>query len=148
MHRYPFWFICGLCVINGYISGRIVTAFAESSEHDITIEQSGSHPSESVFELIELNDDQFVGKISGDIRVFAAGKLIVPDGSGSIRIPAKPFLTRYIDITPPNWAQFVASKAGKYFYPINSANGQRLAPKNRVYFDSEESAVKAGFLKR
>jgi len=44
--------------------------------------------------------------------------------------------------------KFVASKKGKRYYAIDSAAAKNLSEKNKVYFNSEEEAQKAGFLKK
>lgn len=48
----------------------------------------------------------------------------------------------------PEWANFVASKSGKYFYEIDEKSAKRLSPANRNYFATAEDAKNAGFLER
>jgi hypothetical protein len=40
---------------------------------------------------------------------------------------------------------FVASKNGKLYYPVSCKLSNRLAEKNKVYFDTKEEAEGAGF---
>ena len=42
-------------------------------------------------------------------------------------------------------AQFVASKSGKKYYAIDSAQGKKIKEENRQYFKNEKEAEKAGF---
>ncbi|MDD5623576.1 MAG: S1 RNA-binding domain-containing protein [Candidatus Peribacteraceae bacterium] len=42
-------------------------------------------------------------------------------------------------------AKFVASKTGKKFYAVDSAQGQKIKEENRVYFKTEKEAEAAGF---
>lgn len=46
------------------------------------------------------------------------------------------------------WAQFVASRNGKYFYALDEKQAKRLSVPNRVYFPSVEEATAAGYLAR
>jgi hypothetical protein len=48
----------------------------------------------------------------------------------------------------PEWAKFVASKRGKYFYVLDSRSAKNLSVENRVFFATEEEAKKAGYEKR
>ena len=41
---------------------------------------------------------------------------------------------------------FVASKRGKYYYPIKCKKAQGLSPKNMLYFKDKMSAEKAGYI--
>ncbi len=50
--------------------------------------------------------------------------------------------------TAPLEAAFVASRRGKYYYPAQSKEGQKLSPKNRVFFKDAAEAEAAGFLKK
>jgi len=42
-------------------------------------------------------------------------------------------------------AEFVASKSGKKYYPLNSAQGKKIKEENRLYFKDEKAAKAAGF---
>jgi len=42
-------------------------------------------------------------------------------------------------------AKFVASKLGKYYYPLNHPKADGLTEKNRVYFSSEIDAQNNGY---
>ena len=46
-----------------------------------------------------------------------------------------------------SFKKFVASKAGKKYYPADSAQGQKIKEESRVFFASEEEAEKAGYSK-
>lgn len=40
---------------------------------------------------------------------------------------------------------FVASKRGKYYYPVTCDLAKNLSPSNLIYFDTEEKAIIAGY---
>ncbi|MBT3292769.1 S1 RNA-binding domain-containing protein [Candidatus Peregrinibacteria bacterium] len=48
---------------------------------------------------------------------------------------------------PKTEGGFVASKSGKKFYSVESAQGKKIKEENRVYFATEEEAEKAGLSK-
>ncbi len=43
---------------------------------------------------------------------------------------------------------FVASKQGKYYYPVDSKEGMKLSEKTKLYFETVEEAEKAGYVKK
>lgn len=47
--------------------------------------------------------------------------------------------------TPTNGAKFVASKAGKKYYSVDSSQGKKIKEENRVYFKDEKEAEAAGY---
>lgn len=102
-------------------------------------------PRIAVVEIEGIRDGNLTGRITGDVRVFLAGKQILPSGSGSFRVPADALAYDVRTVEAPAGARFVASKKGKRFYPIGSSQAEGLTVKNRVYFSSEEEARRAGY---
>lgn len=49
------------------------------------------------------------------------------------------------EVEVPEGAKFVASKAGKKFYAVDSAQGKKVKADKRVYFNTEEEATEAGY---
>jgi hypothetical protein len=54
-------------------------------------------------------------------------------------------LKNVVTVTVPAGMKYVASKNGKYYYPVESVAGEKIVPANRVYFASEGDAEAAGF---
>jgi hypothetical protein len=48
-------------------------------------------------------------------------------------------------IPAPEGMAFVASKNGKYFYPLDSPRAALITPKNRIFFRDEQHAENEGF---
>lgn len=92
-----------------------------------------------------IENGELLGTIRGEMRLFLGDKQIVPDGSGSFRVPAGILKTDVHTIAAPEGMQFVASKKGKRFYPVQAKQAQALAPKNRIYFRTQEEAQAAGY---
>lgn len=100
-----------------------------------------------VITLETIENGELKGTVRGNARIVVKNSevKILPEGS---------FSTSVIDILPmlkmlpaPEGAQFVASKAGKKYYPLDSPSAFGLAPKNRVFYSTEEEAQKAGKVK-
>lgn len=92
-----------------------------------------------------IRNGKLEGVLTGNVRLFAGSHLILPDGNGSFAIGDGKLLTNRIEIRIPDGMNFVASKKGKKYYPVESASAGNLSPTNRVYFPSAEAAEKAGF---
>jgi hypothetical protein len=88
---------------------------------------------------------KIAGTVQGEVRFFIGDDLVLPDSSGAFLVPAGVLRTDIRTIDMPDGMQFVASKKVKRFYPVESSQGQGLAPANRIYFSSEKEARAAGF---
>ena len=87
------------------------------------------------------------GRVSSGVRLFLGEKLILPTASGTFTASAGLFLTNNVTVVIPEGMHFVASKNGKKYYPVTSSAGNRLTPKNRLYFRTSEEAEAAGYVK-
>ena len=94
-----------------------------------------------------IRNGVLVGSMSGTVRLVAGGKPVLPGAEGGFTVSDSKLLTNVIEVTVPPGMQFVASKRGKKYYSVHSADGQRIVPQNRVYFPDEASAKKAGFVR-
>lgn len=133
-----------LALIFGILLGRILGI--ASRPIPPTVLREDRRPTTPVVRISGIEDGFVDGSVRGDVRVFLDGKMVVTDGSGSFRVPAGDFLRNVTTVRVPAGMRFVASRRGKKYYPITSANGARLAPGNRLYFSDRESAERAGFL--
>ncbi len=84
------------------------------------------------------------GRVSGDARLLLGNDLVAA-GSGSFRGLMQGSLPVVVEVAVPPGMQYVASKTGKKYYDVTSAMGNRLLPKNRVYFPDRQSAEAAGY---
>jgi len=92
-----------------------------------------------------IENGELVGAMKGDVRLFLGDRQVIPDGSGAFRVPAGILKTDIRTVAVPDGMRFVASKKGKRYYSVDAAQAQGLAPKNRIYFYSEEEAKAAGY---
>lgn len=87
---------------------------------------------------------RFEGILSGSGRVML-GETLVAAGSGSFSGVMAGSLPVVVEVRVPPGMHFVASKTGKKYYAVDSAMGNRLLPKNRVYFPDRAAAEAAGY---
>lgn len=92
-----------------------------------------------------IENGELWGQTRGNMRLFLGQTQVMPDGSGAFRVPAGMLLRDVRVIAAPDGMHFIASKKGKRFYPVHSKQAEALAPKNRVYFKTENEARSAGY---
>ena len=95
--------------------------------------------------IMGIENGELVGEIRGDVRLFLGDRQIIPNGSGAFRVPAGELKNDVRTIQLPEGMHFVASKKGKRYYSVHSKQAEGLAPKNRIYFRTEEEAKAAGY---
>ncbi len=84
------------------------------------------------------------GRVLGNARVLLANDLAA-QGSGAFKGVMQGSLPIVVEVLVPPGMKYVASKTGKKYYDVTSAMGNRLLPKNRVYFPDRGSAEAAGY---
>lgn len=84
------------------------------------------------------------GRVEGAARLLL-GNDLVANGSGAFAGIMQGSLPKIIEIQVPPGMTYVASKSGKKFYSVTSGMGNRILPKNRVYFPDAASAKAAGY---
>jgi len=84
------------------------------------------------------------GRVEGSARLLL-GNDLVANGSGSFSGVMQGSLPKVVEVAVPPGMKYVASKNGKKFYSVTSGMGNRILPKNRVYFPDAASAKAAGY---
>ncbi|MCK5019667.1 MAG: hypothetical protein KAS32_21595, partial [Candidatus Peribacteraceae bacterium] len=107
-----------------------------------------SLPTIPTVNITGIENNKLVGSVKGNVRVFIDSKMILPDINGHIEHDANSFFENIIPIKIPKGIQYIASKRGKYFYHVKSSQGERIIPKNRIYFQNSNDAEKAGYIKK
>lgn len=132
-----------LALLVGYLLGRLMSAGPVApGPLQIVNDQREKIPVVTVEGIV---NGEVRGTIDGTARFFLGVVPAIPDESGVFRLPAAPFLRNTVTVIVPEGMQFVASRKGKYYYTVRSANGERIVPENRVYFRKAEEAEAAGF---
>lgn len=84
------------------------------------------------------------GRVEGAARLLL-GNDMVANGSGAFSGVMQGSLPKVVEVVVPPGMKYVASKSGKKFYGVTSGMGNRILPKNRVYFPDAASAKAAGY---
>lgn len=136
-----------------FLAGRISVQIALYPEDEPIAVIEDINRSVPVVEILELKDGILRGKVNEkSIRIKAGKQLVVASPDQSFELSLSDIGLKVLSEGPilgaPDHAQFVASKRGKYFYALDSASAKKLSPKNLVFFQSEDDALKAGYKKR
>lgn len=134
-----FAFFC-ISLCSGFLSGRLII----NNESQISV-QPDTRPLIPTLQITGIRNGLLYGSIQGSARI-SIGKTILTQ-SGVFAVDASTLLTNEIPITIPNGVQFVASTRGKKYYKVFSSAGEKITPKNRVYFKTEGDAERAGYEK-
>lgn len=112
------------------------------------------NPTIPLVEITSIENAQLSGRVNQDhVRITSGEQVAVAQDDLSFTLdiqhlgylgPKRPVIEHVV----PEWAQFVASKKGKYYYEIDEKQAKRLSVPNRLYFESEEEAEGAGYNKR
>ena len=140
---HPILGVLVLTLLVGFTLGQVVMSKKlQKTQIQITEDNRAKVP---VVSINGIYDGELSGKILGEARVFLDENQIVPNADGVFNIRADDLFINYVKIRIPEGMNYVASKKGKYYYSVTSVAGERIIPKNRVYFESKKSAQNAGF---
>jgi len=127
-----------LTASSGFLSGRLIT----NDESPITVVKD-QRPLIPTIHIEGIRNGLLHGSIKGSARVVIGSEIFTQ--SGIFALDASPLLFNQIVIIVPDNAQFLASTRGKKYYPVFSSAGERITPKNRIYFSTAEEAQRAGY---
>ena len=135
-----------LAILLGYLLGRLTTLRFSLPETEISLVDD-TRPGIPIVRIEGIRDGLIRGSIQGKARLFLGEEYIIPNESGAIAIEPDIFLEDIVTVLIPEGMNFVASKRGKKFYPVFSSQGERIVPKNRLYFKTEGEAENAGYVR-
>lgn len=94
------------------------------------------------------------GKLHGRLEGMEA-RIVVRDAEavysifpGEFEFSVTEILPNLVTIPAPEGMSFVASRLGKYVYPLDAPEAAQITVKNRVFFPSLDAARTAGFVRR
>lgn len=138
-------FIACAALCSGFLAGQVIDT---ASSAELPVFRPDARPHVAVVRIDGIENGLLTGNLHGDVRLFLRDKpVLATAGSGTFRVSAGSALAPVTTVKVPAGTQFVASKRGKKYYPVRSPAGEKLAPANRVYFNSAAEAEKAGFSK-
>ena len=130
----------------GYLVGRIIDQQITFVAPSISIVPD-IREGDSLVRIDKIKNGNLEGESSSGVRLFLGNHQIPIDSSGAFSVPFENFLVNHLEVVVPEGMRFVASSRGKNYYRVDSSSGERISPKNRVYFATEEEARNAGFKK-
>ena len=135
-----------LLIAFGYGIGRSMTMVHVEQQTHLAIEevQADTIP---VVRVQGIRNGRIEGTVDPGARLFIGDAYIDTQHSADFSVDAATILTNIITVEVPSGMHFVASRLGKKYYGVQSAGGNRISVKNRVYFASEAQAQAAGYTK-
>lgn len=127
-----------LALSSGYLSGRMAAlpeiAIAEAPD---------IRPLVPTIHIAGVRNGLLHGEVHGNARMIIDNQVFTQ--SGTFALDAGLLLKNEVTVSVPVWAKYVASKRGKRYYPVESSGGERIVPKNRLYFRTAQHARAAGY---
>lgn len=123
----------------GFLSGKLTT----DNRQPITL-QKDQRPLIPTINIEGIRNGLLYGSIKGSARIVIGSEILTQ--SGVFALDASSLLFNEVAIIIPDNAQFVASNRGKKYYPVFSSAGERITPKNRLYFETKREVEAAGYL--
>lgn len=136
-----------LAISFGFAVGRTVDIYTIQAHQSIRLQTSAQHSNVPTVVIEGIRNGNVEGIVRGDVRFFIGTEQVLPQTNQHFSVDAKQLLTNIITVKVPTGMQYVASKNGSKYYPVQSAGGNRISVKNRVYFRTATEAEEAGFKK-
>src|SRR3989339_870682 len=114
---------------------RITREQAEEEAKRKTEKEAGKEGKEKKIEKEKVKEEEVEEKKSTKKKATKQGKEKAPEGKSE---PQTLFSEE--EVPSVKDAEFVASKSGKKYYPLNSAQGKKIKEENRLYFKDEKTA--------
>jgi hypothetical protein len=104
----------------------------------------------SLLHLDAIENGMLKGRLEG-----MEARIVVRDAEevysifpGEFEFSVVEILPNLVSIPAPDGMEFVASRIGKYVYPLDDPQAAQITVKNRVFFPSLDAARTAGFVRR
>lgn len=136
-----------LSLMIGIFVGSIGTAWLMHRPEPMVIIDDQVVRDVPVVHIEGIRDSALIGTVQGEVRLVAGDEIVLLNGSGGFAITDRDLLTNIIMIKPPEGMNFVASKRGTKYYPLDSAGAGSISPANRIFFRTAGEAEKAGYKK-
>ncbi|MFH0770586.1 MAG: hypothetical protein V1926_04370 [Candidatus Peregrinibacteria bacterium] len=128
-----------------YVAGRMVT-FVQVRRHTVTSIVRNTDSVIPVIAIEGVRNGTLTGTMSGAVRFFLGDQFIIPSPDGTFAVAPDVLFLNRVDVFIPDGMRFVASRRGKKYYSVESAEGSAILPENRVYFRTTGEAEEAGFI--
>jgi len=140
------WLVLLLFVfLSGYLIGRIVSGVSLYSDQPLRVVSDTGQTGVPTVHIEGIYNGELTGALKGNVRFILGDEPISPRSDGTFAVSPDALLSNLVDVLVPEGMHYVASMRGSKYYPVTSAQGARLTPKNRVYFRTGEEAQRAGY---
>lgn len=142
--------VLGACVLFFWL-GRLTVLYEEQASAPLISTVGELNQKIPQVEILDIQNAKVVGTVNTpEIRLKSGDQLAVPEDDLTFSLDVqhlgyvgekRPVVKKVL----PEWARFVASKSGKYYYEIDEKSLKQLSVENQVYFATAEEAIKAGY---
>ena len=150
-HIYIIFFLT-LCLVFWF--GRLSVQYQLKIQTPPVQTVSEINPKIPLIEIKDIQNAKVIGSVSQpEIRIKSGEQIAVPDQENNFTLDVQHLgylgqKVPVIEVSIPEWANYVASKAGKYYYELDDKSAKNLSIPNRVYFATVEEAGEAGYERR
>ncbi len=144
-----------------FFFSSLVISFALGIFAGITIEQFDKIENRQPIEIVPQNHEKIplinflkiengvmYGKTGEkEVRFIVGEDSIFGSNGGEFQFPVDEILPMLKSLPAPDDMQFVASKRGKRYWPLDAPQAFLLAPQNRIFFKTPEEAEEQGYKK-
>lgn len=151
MKKIIFTFLGVSILFLGIFVGIILENFRQSEQKIYNFSHAEiSDKNIPVLTLEQIENGKISGIVShGELRIILApeDKKISVLKNETFSLDIREILPMLKEVPHPEGTQFVASKRGKKFYPIDSPRAFLITSKNRTFFKDESEAEEKGFVR-
>ena len=139
-----------LSMILCFAAGRLSWQYEHHRDIQPLVQLEDQQQEVSIIHLEEIEHGKVMGRTNDPfLRIHSGESFAVPeeDLSFELDITHLGYLGEKrpkITIEVPEWAQYIASKSGKYYYSLTEKQAKKLSAANHIYFATKEEAEAAG----
>ena len=115
-----------------------------------TLKRQNNYQPETLptLELTKIENGILIGKTNQQVRMISLENNQIISAENDFKIDITPLLPRLQIIPHPDDMQYVASKRGKYYWPLDSIEAHQIKWSNRVFFKNNGEAEASGYSKK
>ncbi len=143
-------FIASLCIlIVGILIGKYQERilFNKEKSQIIHLKEDLNQGVPSI-KILGLKDGELVGEISDKtIRLTTEKEIALFDDDLNFTLKFNDILRKDLLFHVPENMNYIASRKGKKFYNIYDSSAKKIAPQNRIFFQTRAAAFAEGYIK-
>lgn len=141
--------IASLCVlIVGIIVGKYQERIVINQENQQIVQLNKDiNAGIPAIKILGLKDGELVGTVSAhDVRLFTEKEVASVDGELNFSLKINNEMRKDLLFNIPENMNYIASSKGKNFYNIYDSYAVKIAPQNRIFFQTKAAAHEAGYI--